>query len=68
MNVLQADELIAAVRAQTVAQREQAEAINRLAESNQALVHVLVSDADDPEEGHHVPAASLYLSGPPRGA
>lgn len=61
MNASQADDLIAAVKAQTAAQLEQAAAINRLAESNQALVNVLVSYAEEPEE--EVNTLSVYLNG-----
>ena len=64
MNASQADDLIAAVKAQTEAQLEQAAAINRLAESNQALVNVLVSYAEEPEE--EVNTLSVYLNGQPQ--
>ncbi|WP_048023935.1 HU family DNA-binding protein [Raoultella ornithinolytica] len=42
MNVQQVNALIAALSEQTVAQREQTEAINRLAESNVALCDVII--------------------------
>lgn len=67
MNASQADEMIAAVKAQTAAQLEQAAAINRLADSNQALVNVLISYADEPDESNDAQAVSMYLSGQPRG-
>ncbi|WP_313328059.1 hypothetical protein [Enterobacter oligotrophicus] len=42
MNEQQVEELIAAMREQTVAQKEQTEAINRLAESNMMLCDVII--------------------------
>lgn len=49
MNEQLVNALIAALREQTAAQREQAEAINRLAESNVALSDVIIQSlaADD---------------------
>ncbi|HBX2474042.1 hypothetical protein N5I82_25215 [Klebsiella quasipneumoniae] len=49
MNEQLVNALIAALREQTAAQREQTEAINRLAESNVALVDVIIQSlaADD---------------------
>lgn len=49
MNEQLVNALIAALREQTVAQREQTEAINRLAESNVALSDVIIQSlaADD---------------------
>ncbi|EMB2237087.1 hypothetical protein HUZ83_15095 [Klebsiella pneumoniae] len=49
MNEQQVNALIAALREQTAAQREQTEAINRLAESNVALSDVIIQSlaADD---------------------
>lgn len=49
MNEQQVSALIAALREQTAAQREQTEAINRLAESNVALSDVIIQSlaADD---------------------
>ncbi|WFW28177.1 hypothetical protein NFJ68_06955 [Klebsiella aerogenes] len=49
MNEQLVNALIAALREQTAAQREQTEAINRLAESNVALSDVIIQslDADD---------------------
>ncbi|HEB4967196.1 TPA: hypothetical protein R0J97_004572, partial [Klebsiella quasipneumoniae] len=50
---------------QTAAQREQTEAINRLAESNVALSDVIIQSlAGDLEEA---PEQQTYLSGKPRG-
>ncbi|HDX8843588.1 TPA: hypothetical protein RQO46_005449 [Klebsiella oxytoca] len=57
--------LIAALIEQTAAQREQTEAINRLAESNMALSDVIIQslagELDEP------PEQQTYLSGKPRG-
>lgn len=57
--------LIAALTEQTAAQREQTEAINRLAESNMALSDVIIQslagELDEP------PEQQTYLSGKPRG-
>ena len=49
MNEQQVNALIAALKEQTAAQREQTEAINRLAESNVALSDVIIQSlaADD---------------------
>ncbi|EPX2739187.1 hypothetical protein [Klebsiella aerogenes] len=49
MNEQQVNALIAALSEQTAAQREQTEAINRLAESNVALCDVIIQSlaADD---------------------
>lgn len=49
MNEQLVNALIAALREQTAAQREQTEAINRLAESNVALTDVIIQSlaADD---------------------
>ncbi|HCI5643050.1 MULTISPECIES: hypothetical protein [Klebsiella pneumoniae complex] len=49
MNEQQVNALIAALSEQTAAQREQTEAINRLAESNVALADVIIQSlaADD---------------------
>ncbi|MDK6650887.1 hypothetical protein QP245_23430 [Klebsiella pneumoniae] len=50
---------------QTTAQREQTEAINRLAESNVALSDVIIQSlAGDLDEA---PEQQTYLSGKPRG-
>ena len=52
MNEQLVNALIAALREQTAAQREQTEAINRLAESNVALSDVIIQSlaADDDNE------------------
>ncbi|HHG7151935.1 TPA: hypothetical protein ACPXR1_005389 [Klebsiella pneumoniae] len=65
MNEQLVNALIAALREQTKAQREQTEAINRLAESNVALSDVIIQSlAGDLDE---VPEQLTYLSGKPRG-
>ena len=70
MNEQLVNALIAALREQTAAQREQTEAINRLAESNVALSDVIIQSlaADDDIEitslGDDRP---VYLSQRPRG-
>ena len=65
MNEQQVNALIAALSEQTAAQREQTEAINRLAESNVALSDVIIQslagDLDETSE------QQTYLSGKPRG-
>lgn len=65
MNEQLVNALIAALREQTAAQREQTEAINRLAESNVALSDVIIpslaGDLDETSE------QQTYLSGKPRG-
>ncbi|MBA1485917.1 hypothetical protein G9H14_03605 [Klebsiella pneumoniae] len=65
MNEQLVDALIAALSEQTAAQREQTEAINRLAESNMALSDVIIQslagELDEP------PEQQTYLSGKPRG-
>ncbi|ENZ7769478.1 TPA: hypothetical protein ACWXEP_004926 [Klebsiella pneumoniae] len=70
MNEQLVNALIAALREQTAAQREQTEAINRLAESNVALSDVIIQSlaADDDIEitslGDDLP---VYLSQRTRG-
>ena len=65
MNEQQVNALIVALNEQTAAQREQTEAINRLAESNMALCDVIIQSlAGDLDE---VPEQQTYLSGKPRG-
>lgn len=65
MNEQLVNALIAALREQTAAQREQTEAINRLAESNVARTDVIIQSlAGDLEE---TPEQQTYLSGKPRG-
>ncbi|MDM2987631.1 MULTISPECIES: hypothetical protein [Citrobacter] len=62
MNEQQVNELIAALNEQTTAQREQTEAINRLAESNMALCDVIIQSlADEEMDTPHEP--QTYLSG-----
>ncbi|MBI0679632.1 hypothetical protein HCH73_21700 [Citrobacter koseri] len=65
MNEQLANELIAALNEQTRAQREQTEAINRLAESNMALCDVIIQSLAD--ELDEAPEQQTYLSGKPRG-
>ncbi|HGW8422987.1 TPA: hypothetical protein ACNROG_000985 [Citrobacter koseri] len=65
MNEQLANELIAALNEQTTAQREQTEAINRLAESNMALCDVIIQSLAD--ELDEAPEQQTYLSGKPRG-
>ncbi|HDE1191312.1 TPA: hypothetical protein ACRR3R_005150 [Klebsiella quasipneumoniae] len=69
MNEQQVNALIAALSEQTAAQREQTEAINRLAESNVALSDVIIQSlAEDDDEitslGNDRP---VYLSQRTRG-
>lgn len=65
MNEQQVNALIAALNEQTAAQREQTEAINRLAESNTALCDIIIQSlADELEEPVE---RQTYLSGEPRG-
>ncbi|HHJ4542034.1 TPA: hypothetical protein ACQJIL_001972 [Citrobacter freundii] len=61
MNEQQVNELIAALNEQTKAQREQTEAINRLAESNMALCDVIIQSLADEMDTPHEP--QTYLSG-----
>ena len=64
MNASQADDLIAAVKAQTEAQLEQTAAINRLAESNQTLVDVMLQSVGDEIDATTVSDPHpVYLSG-----
>lgn len=65
MNEQLANELIAALNEQTTAQREQTEAINRLAESNMALCDAIIQSLAD--ELDETPEQQTYLSGKPRG-
>ncbi|HEM8654889.1 TPA: hypothetical protein U2Q44_002070 [Klebsiella aerogenes] len=70
MNEQQVNALIVALNEQTVAQREQTEAINRLAESNVALCDVIIQSLAAEEDieitslGDERP---VYLSESPRG-
>lgn len=63
MNEQQVSELIVALQEQTVAQREQTDAINRLAESNMVLCDVIIQSLAD-EMGTQQ-QAQTYLSGKP---
>lgn len=66
MNEQLVNELITALKAETQAKMEQTEAINRLAESNEALCAVILESlAEDAEE--EKTASTNYLSGKPRG-
>ncbi|QNE52775.1 hypothetical protein [Klebsiella michiganensis] len=65
MNEQQVNALIAALSEQTAAQREQTEAINRLAESNMALCDVIIQSLAGEEDVQTEP--QTYLSGKPRG-
>lgn len=65
MNEQLVNELIAALNEQTTAQREQTEAINRLAESNMGLCDVIIQSLAD--ELDEAPEQQTYLSGKPRG-
>lgn len=61
MNEQLANELIAALREQTAAQKKQTEAINSLAESNMALCDVIIQSLADEMDTPHEP--QTYLSG-----
>ena len=65
MNEQQVNALIAALSEQTAAQREQTEAINRLAESNMALCDVIIQSLAGEVDVQAEP--TTYLSGKPRG-
>ena len=65
MNEQQVNALIAALSEQTAAQREQTDAINRLAESNVALCDVIIQSLAG--ELDEEPEQQTYLSGKPRG-
>ncbi|CAM7765124.1 Phage protein [Klebsiella michiganensis] len=65
MNEQQVNALIAALSEQTAAQKEQTEAINRLAESNVALCDVIIQSLAG--ELDEAPEHQTYLSGKPRG-
>ena len=65
MNEQRVNELIAALWEQTAVQKEQAEAINRLAESNMALCDVIIQSLAG--ELDEEPERQTYLSGKPRG-
>lgn len=61
MNEQLVNELIAALREQTVAQKKQTEAINSLAESNMALCDVIIQSLAEEMDTPHEP--QTYLSG-----
>ena len=65
MNEQQVNALIAALNEQIAAQREQTDAINRLAESNVALCDVIIQSLAG--ELDEAPEQQTYLSGKPRG-
>lgn len=65
MNEQQVNALIATLSEQTAAQREQTDAINRLAESNVALCDVIIQSLAG--ELDEAPEQQTYLSGKPRG-
>ncbi|HED2523865.1 hypothetical protein [Klebsiella aerogenes] len=70
MNEQQVNALIAALKEQTAAQREQTEAINRLAESNVALCDVIIQSLaadEDIEITSLSDERPVYLSQSPRG-
>ena len=66
MKEQQVNALLTALEAQTQAQLAQTAAINRLAESNEALVAVIYQSVvdDDSDDGL---SSQTYLSGNPRG-
>ena len=66
MNEQQVSELLKALESQTKAQQAQADAINRLAESNEALVAVIYQSMVDDDINGELPPQT-YLSGKPRG-
>lgn len=59
-------EQTAAATAQTEAQMLQTQAINRLAESNENLIALIMQSLDDEGSGEDAPS-STYLSGKPMG-
>lgn len=70
MKELQVNELIAALREQTEAQRAQTDAINRLAESNMALCDVIIQSLAEDNGGEITSLSDLkpqYLSQKSRG-
>lgn len=66
MNEQQVNELLKALESQTRAQQAQTDAINRLAESNEALVAVIYQSMVDNDINGDLPPQT-YLSGKPRG-
>ena len=70
MNEQQVSALIAALKEQTAAQREQTAAINRLAESNVALCDVIIQAMDDEDRVDITTVSDItpqYLSQKARG-
>ena len=70
MKERQVNELIAALREQTEAQRAQTDAINRLAESNMALCDVIIQSLAEDNGGEITSLSDLkpqYLSQKSRG-
>lgn len=65
MSEQQVSELIAALKAQTKAQIDQTTAINRLAESNEAMAAVIYQSVVDDESDEGL-SPQTYLSGKPR--
>ncbi|MCZ7839706.1 hypothetical protein LRB91_12870 [Leclercia adecarboxylata] len=65
MSEQQVSELIAALKAQTKAQIDQTAAINRLAESNEAMAAVIYQSVVDDESDEGL-SPQTYLSGKPR--
>lgn len=62
------NDLLTAVKAQTIAQTEQTKAINRLAESNEALVAIICQAmGEESEIASLEPSSQNYLSGKPQG-
>ncbi|CZX68905.1 hypothetical protein UXN72_08475 [Enterobacter hormaechei] len=70
MNEQRVNELITALREQTEAQRAQADAINRLADSNMALCDVIIQSLAEDDGGEITSLSDLkpqYLSQKVRG-
>jgi len=65
MSEQQVSELIAALKAQTKAQIDQTAAINRLAESNEAMAAVIYQSVVDDESDEGL-LPQTYLNGKPR--
>lgn len=65
MSEQQVSELIAALKAQTKAQIDQTAAINRLAESNEAMAAVIYQSVVDDESDEGL-SPQTYLSSKPR--
>lgn len=68
MNEQQVSDLLTAMTEQIKAQSEQTKAMNRLAESNEALAAVMYQAfSDEIEEASSADPSPTYLSGKPRG-